>query len=84
MEEDFLVLDELLSREVFEEEVDDFGLMEVEVLTLLDLTDDEGLTLLALVVDEVLTLLDLDVVLEVEEDLAEDVLFGAEEELAEL
>lgn len=54
----FLVLDELLSTNVFLEEVDDFGLVEDEVLTLLALVDDEDLTPLDFVQDEVLTLLD--------------------------
>jgi hypothetical protein len=73
------VLDEL-----FEEEFDDFGLMEVEVLTLLVLVDAEGLTLLDLMEDEGLTPLDWVVVLEVDADLVEDELLDAEEELVEL
>lgn len=84
VEVSFLALDELLSTGMFLDEVDDFGLVDVEALTLLDLMDDEGLTLLDLVQDEVLALLDLDVVFEVEADLAEEVIFEVEEELAEL
>lgn len=81
--------------ELFEEEVDDFGLVEVEVLTLLVLVEDEGLmllvlvdaeglTLLDLMEDEGLTLLDWVVDLEVDADLVEDELLDAEEELVEL
>lgn len=54
VEVECLVLDEL-----FEEVVDDFGLVEVEVLTLMGLMDDEVLTLLDLAEDEGFTLLDL-------------------------
>lgn len=53
VEVECLVLDEH-----FEEEVNDFGLVDVELLTLLDLMEEEDLTLLDLVEDEGWTLLD--------------------------